>query len=70
MRAECFVSWTCTNTEFWQTKFAGNVKRDARVRAELEALGWQVVAVWSSQTRDVDGLTARLRAVLGDGASG
>ena len=58
-----------TNTEFWQTKFRRNVERDARVRAELEALGWRVLVVSECETRDVERLAARLRAALGDGAS-
>ncbi|BCO41214.1 very short patch repair endonuclease [Mycobacterium paraintracellulare] len=34
------------NAEFWSTKIAGNVERDERKRAALEANGWTVVVVW------------------------
>ncbi|MDP7727622.1 very short patch repair endonuclease [Mycobacterium sp. TY813] len=34
------------NAEFWSTKIAGNVERDERKRAALEADGWAVVIVW------------------------
>jgi len=35
-----------TRPEFWATKFAGNVERDARNHAALRALGWRVATVW------------------------
>jgi DNA mismatch endonuclease (patch repair protein) len=37
--------------EFWQAKFAGNVERDARKSAELEAAGWRVLVVWECATK-------------------
>jgi len=38
-----------SNVEFWVTKFARNVERDARVTNELEALGWRVIVAWECQ---------------------
>lgn len=37
--------------EFWESKFAENVKRDRRQQQELENLGWKVIVVWECQTR-------------------
>lgn len=34
---------------FWAEKFAGNVERDARTRAELERAGWRVIVVWECE---------------------
>ncbi len=43
----CFYATTpSSRKQFWQTKLAENVRRDARKRAELEAIGWRVVVVW------------------------
>jgi DNA mismatch endonuclease (patch repair protein) len=36
--------------DFWTAKFAGNVSRDARQRAALEAEGWRVLVIWECQT--------------------
>lgn len=38
--------------DFWEAKFAANIKRDERQLSELEAAGWAVVTVWECQTRD------------------
>lgn len=45
-----------SRTEFWETKFARNVKRDLEVRRELRKLGWKVVVVWECQLAKPDSL--------------
>lgn len=35
-----------SNQEYWNRKLDGNMARDARHRARLEELGWQVVTIW------------------------
>lgn len=40
-----------TKPEFWRAKFAANQARDARVAAELQALGWRVVTIWECEAR-------------------
>lgn len=54
-----------SRTEYWQTKFAANVRRDALALERLETLGWQVETVWECETKDDVGLIARLRGVFG-----
>jgi DNA mismatch endonuclease (patch repair protein) len=50
-----------TRREFWQEKFDGNVRRDARNRAALEATGWTVVTVWECELKtDAEGIVRRL----------
>lgn len=44
--------------DFWEPKLAGNVARDARVRAELESLGWKVIVIWECETRKKEALSA------------
>ncbi|MGB3461849.1 MAG: very short patch repair endonuclease [Rhodanobacter lindaniclasticus] len=47
---DCRYATTPTsNPEFWREKFAANVRRDARVRQQLEELGWRVLVIWSCQ---------------------
>ncbi|MGO6692524.1 very short patch repair endonuclease [Rhizobium johnstonii] len=38
--------WPSSREEFWQAKIEGNRVRDARVRQELETLGWRYMTVW------------------------
>lgn len=42
-----------TNVEFWEKKFARNRERDARVEAELAALGWRVIVIWECEVKRV-----------------
>lgn len=43
----CFYATTpASRKEFWQDKLGETVRRDARKRTELEALGWRVIVVW------------------------
>ena len=49
-----------TNVDYWQTKFARTVARDARNQAELEKMGWRVVIVWECELKDKTTLEKRL----------
>ncbi len=49
-----------SNTDFWEKKFAANVERDKRVKAELKDLGWRVITVWSCELKDMETLKQRL----------
>jgi DNA mismatch endonuclease (patch repair protein) len=53
-----------TRSEFWATKFDANVRRDARNKAALEALGWRVVEVWECEVRDPESLIKRIQALF------
>ncbi len=44
--------------DFWRQKLSGNVERDARKRAELEAMGWVTKVIWECETRSADALAA------------
>ena len=37
--------------DFWRAKFATNKARDARVKSELEALGWRVITLWECEAK-------------------
>jgi DNA mismatch endonuclease, patch repair protein len=57
--------------EWWQAKIAGNKARDARVEAELRAMGWHVVTVWACALKNIHArvwLESRLPALLGEPA--
>lgn len=58
-----------TRREFWQEKFDGNVSRDARNRAALEAAGWTVLTVWECELKaNAEGVVHHLANELrGDG---
>ena len=55
-----------SNIAFWNTKFAGNIGRDARVRGELEKMGWSVLTIWECETRQPDELSDILMGHLGN----
>ena len=57
-----------TRRDFWQTKFAANVARDAAAIRALETLGWRVVVVWECRTRSSSDLAEALQPLLGLGA--
>jgi DNA mismatch endonuclease (patch repair protein) len=52
------------NAAYWQAKIERNRARDARVQAELAALGWRTLTVWECETRGADALRARLAAAF------
>lgn len=49
-----------TNRAFWRAKIAGNRRRDARVRGQLNRNGWSVMVVWEHELRDVDRVVGRI----------
>lgn len=53
-----------TNTEKWTEKFERNSRRDARVKSELEALGWTVLVIWECETRSEKALKCQLASNL------
>jgi DNA mismatch endonuclease (patch repair protein) len=53
-----------TRSDFWQTKFAATVARDARVQAALRESGWRVETVWECEASHPGHLAARLDEVL------
>lgn len=38
--------WPKSRSEFWRAKIGGNIDRDLRNEAELEARGWRVGVIW------------------------
>ncbi|MGE3703390.1 MAG: very short patch repair endonuclease [Hyphomicrobiaceae bacterium] len=44
-----FTTTPANNALSWQNKFADNLLRDAKVKQQLEALGWRVLVVWSCE---------------------
>lgn len=53
-----------TRSEYWQTKLAGNQRRDERAREALAAAGWGVLTVWECEARR-EAFAASLKAFLG-----
>lgn len=45
-----YATTPSSNTEFWQTKFNQNIKRDRNHAKELNALGWNVIVIWECET--------------------
>ncbi len=53
------------NADYWISKIGRNTARDARTRAELEALGWRVLVVWECEIKGRAALADKLQAFLG-----
>ncbi|MCX7513443.1 very short patch repair endonuclease [Frateuria hangzhouensis] len=53
-----YATTPASNPEFWQHKFAANVRRDAKVREQLAELGWRALVIWACQLNE-----PRLRAL-------
>lgn len=50
--------------EYWEAKLDRNISRDASNRAQLEALGWQVIVVWECEIKAKEALLQRLTSAL------
>jgi len=50
-----------TRKRFWTEKFAANVMRDEKNRAELAAQGWRVIEIWECETRNSSSVRRRLQ---------
>jgi len=53
-----------SRAEFWQEKFAGNVKRDRVKARQLKKLGWRVGVIWECDTADDACLQRKLSQIL------
>jgi len=49
---------------FWMTKFENNVRRDIKIREELENMNWKVIIIWECQTNVPNKLIAIIRNTL------
>lgn len=58
------ASMPSTRREFWESKFARTVERDAEQTAALRAAGWRPEVIWECETRDAERLGERLRDIL------
>lgn len=52
MHTKCnrFV-WPDSNAKYWNQKITGNVERDRRNYAKLEAMGWNVIIIWECELK-------------------
>lgn len=58
-----YAATPANNARFWETKFAGNMKRDEEVKRQLEEQGWRVFVIWSCQLTEpeLSSLASRIR---------
>jgi DNA mismatch endonuclease (patch repair protein) len=58
-----FTTTPASNPAFWQDKFASNIRRDAKVTAQLEKLGWRALVIWACQLNEssLKGLAREIR---------
>jgi DNA mismatch endonuclease (patch repair protein) len=41
-----------SNAKFWRTKIFENVRRDAKIKADLKKLGWRILVIWECETKN------------------
>ena len=41
-----------SNVDYWAAKIEGNVRRDGRVRSELDRLGWKWRVIWECEIEE------------------
>jgi len=63
-----YATTPASNLVFWQEKFTSNVRRDAKVRKQMEELGWRVLVIWACQLDDAS--LERLAKQIRKGDSG
>lgn len=56
-----------TRLDYWAPKIEANRERDARKRADLEALGWTVCVIWQCEIKEMEALKQRLWTFLEQG---
>ena len=62
-----YASSPKTRVEFWESKFRGNVVRDAHNETLLRNLGWRVMVIWECETKDGKAISERISSFLGGG---
>lgn len=53
-----------SRVDFWSKKIAANRTRDARVLAEIEAMGWGALVLWECELNDRERLEHTIRGFL------
>lgn len=55
-----------TNREYWVGKIQKNIERDRNNQDILESLGWDVLAVWECEMKDIERLARKLVAFIAE----
>lgn len=58
-----YATTPASRQEFWQDKFAANVRRDKTVRKALLLKGWRISIVWECALRKPDQVAATAAAI-------
>jgi len=53
-----------SRTEFWIEKFENNIRRDAIVAGELEAVGWRSLVIWECELSSPLLVASRVKGFL------
>ncbi|WP_319506045.1 very short patch repair endonuclease [uncultured Methanolobus sp.] len=49
-----YFKWPKSNTEFWNQKIEGNVKKDAENYSKLVSQGWKYLVIWECELKRAD----------------
>ena len=59
-----FATTPASNLEFWTTKFARTIERDAKSEKALRGQGWRVFTVWECELRNLGKVDRRIKSFL------
>lgn len=59
----CRPLYPVANRSYWKQKLASNVRRDRRVRRQLNRAGWSVVVLWECKLSKQDPAASVLRVM-------
>ena len=53
-----------SNQDYWTAKLERNVARDSEHQLRLCERGWKVAVIWECETKELDGLRAKIKGFL------
>lgn len=53
-----------SKTDFWNKKFASNIKRDKEVKEKLKILGWKTFVIWECEVKQRELLERRVQNII------
>ena len=58
-----------SSRNYWVPKLRRNKQRDAEHQIQLHKAGWRVLVIWECETKELDGLRAKIKRFLTGGAA-
>lgn len=50
-----------SRVDFWEAKFSSNIKRDIKVKKQLDELNWNIFVIWECELSDINSLRKKIQ---------